>query len=122
GADACGHAWGQYALGWSLLCWERFDAARSELTVALATFDSSGIALGALRCQFALAVADVLQFSQADRAPELDSLARGFDDAGFPLEAMRCRLYRAVLFNILGRPHDAQTVLAQLDNTSLMAG
>src|SRR5436189_61298 len=67
-ADLVDHAWGRYVLGWSLLCWERFDAA------------------------------------------------------GVPREALRCRLYRAVLFNILGRTHDAEIVLAAIDQSSVAAG
>src|SRR5690242_11223046 len=59
-------AWAQYTLGWSLLCWERFDAARSELAGALAAFEAQGGEVAALHCRFALAIAGVLQAGRAD--------------------------------------------------------
>src|SRR5215213_2089461 len=120
--DLFDHAWGRYVLGWSLLCWERFDAARPELTVALAAFESLGTEAAVLSCRFALAIADMLQFSRDDLLPELDTLAARFDAAGAPVEAVRCRLYRAVLFNMLGRTQAAEMVLAEIDQASLAAG
>jgi tetratricopeptide (TPR) repeat protein len=121
-ADVADHAWGRYVLGWSLLCWERFDAARSELTVALAAFEALGAESAVLACRFALAMADVLQFSRDELVHDLDVLATRFDAAGVPLEALRCRLYRAVLFNMLGRTLDAEMVLAEIDQACVAAG
>jgi tetratricopeptide (TPR) repeat protein len=121
-ASTADHAWARYVLGWSLLCWERFDAARSELAIALAAFETFGVEVAVLQCTFALAIADLLQFSPDDLAPKLDALAAKFDAIGTPLEALRCRLYRAVLFNMLGQTQAAEITLAQTEQACMAAG
>jgi tetratricopeptide (TPR) repeat protein len=121
-ANQIGRAWAQYTLGWSLLCWERYDAARIDFADAQATIAALGIDIGALRCRFALAIAGVLQFGQDDPAQELDVLANRFEVVGMSLEAQRCQLYQAILFNILGRPEDAERALARIEHASRQAG
>lgn len=112
--DPLMYAWAQYTIGWALLCWERFDAARPHLKKAQALFDQHCSPLAALRCRHALLVADVMQLAKPDLEDDLALLAEQFIQAGAPADAARTWLYQAVLFNILGRAHDAEAILERV--------
>lgn len=104
-------AWARYTLGYALLCWERFDDARPHLLAAQAAFEAAGQALPALRCRYALALADLAQLGRPDLERELPALAEQLDRAGAPDLATRARLYQAVLFNVQGRSAEAEALL-----------
>jgi CHAT domain-containing protein len=104
----------RYALGWALLCWERFDQAREHLRAALALFESQHDHLGLLRCRYGLLLADIMQAGRAEMLAELDRLAMAFAQLGAHDLAIHTRLYQAVLLNIIGRPRDADDLLARI--------
>jgi CHAT domain-containing protein len=112
--DPLAYAWAQYTLGWALLCWERFEAARPELRAAWEAFATHGAQLAALRCRHALLLADLMQFARPNLEQEFAELAQQFEQAGAPLDAARAWLYQAVLFNVLGRPAEAESVLRRI--------
>lgn len=111
--DPIVHAWTVYTLGWALLCWERFDEARSHLGAARQVFATHGYHLATLRCDYALLLADLFQRASPDEQ-EFAALAIRFVQAGAVSDAVRVGLYQAVLLDILGRPHDARDLLDRL--------
>ncbi|MBK9710143.1 MAG: CHAT domain-containing protein [Kouleothrix sp.] len=111
--DPAARAWARYTLGYALLCWERFDDARPHLLAAQVAFEAVGQALPALRCRFALALADLTQ-GRPDLERELPALAEQLDRAGAPDLATRARLYQAVLFNVQGRSAEAEALLDRI--------
>jgi tetratricopeptide (TPR) repeat protein len=115
-------AWVRYTLGWALLCWERFDAARPYLQDALARFDPCDALIAALYCRRALLVADLMQLARPDLEQELAALAKEFEQAGAPIEAARTRLHQAVLMNMLGRPLDAEVLLTEITPAITQSG
>lgn len=109
-------AWAQYTLGWALLCWERFDAARPQLRDALAAFEAHAAHDAARRCSFALLLTDLTQFARPELEPTFASLSAQFAGAGAVYDSARCRLYQAVLLNVLGRPQEAEVVLRSIEH------
>lgn len=107
-------AWAEYTLGWALLCWERFGEARPYLQLARDAFEAGRTCLPALRCRFALLLADLMQYAHPGLEHDLAALAGEFERVDAPSDAVRVWLYQAVLFNVLGRPRDAKSVLDQL--------
>jgi CHAT domain-containing protein/tetratricopeptide (TPR) repeat protein len=114
GHDPLAHAWAHYTLGWALLCWERFDAARPYLRAAQEAFEAQGTLLAALRCRHAQLQADLLQFARPDLEQEFATLAGQFVQAGAPLEAACVSLNQARLLYVLSRPDAAEAILARI--------
>jgi tetratricopeptide (TPR) repeat protein len=112
--DSIARAWPVYTLGWALLWWERFDEARPHLHAARELFAAHGRRLDVLRCDYALLLADLFQHARPDLEQDLAALAAQFEQAGALQDAARARLYQAILFDILGRPHDAGALLEQI--------
>ena len=111
--DSIVHAWTVYTLGWGLLCWERFDEARLHLRAAREVFATHRYHLAALHCDYALLLADLFQRASPDEQ-ELVTLAVSFEQAGAVSDAVRVGLNQAILLDILGRPHDAKSVLDRI--------
>lgn len=112
--DPAQQAWARLALGWTLLAWERFDAARAELRSAHDAFATLGDATAVLRCRATLAILAVAQLADPASETTLDRLAAEFDMIELPSEALRCRLYQVALLNSLGRAPEAAQMLTQL--------
>jgi CHAT domain-containing protein len=115
-------AWANYAHGWALLCWERFDEARPLLEGARDGFERAEVALGALRCRYALLQADTIERPRAALLLEFETLAGECAGAGALAEAVQTRLYQAVLLNMLGRPGEAVALLKQIELPSSETG
>jgi CHAT domain-containing protein/tetratricopeptide (TPR) repeat protein len=107
-------SWFAYTYGWALLQWERFDQARPQLAAARQAFATDGHGLTALRCDYALLLADLFQYARPDLEQELAALAGQFELAGAPEDAARTLLCQATLLVILGRALDAETVLDRI--------
>lgn len=101
----------EYTLGWALLCWERPADARAQLVAALPEL----VGLPGLRCRYALLLADLLERPSPALEPAFAELAAQLDREGAPADATRARIYQAVLYNILGRAHDAEALLGHLE-------
>jgi tetratricopeptide (TPR) repeat protein len=114
GHDSLVHAWAHYTLGWALLCWERFAAARPYLRAAQEAFEAQGALLAALRCRHAQLQADLLQFARPELEQEFATLAGQFVQAGAPLEAACVSLNQARLLYMLSRPDAAEAILARI--------
>lgn len=101
----------EHTLGWALLCWERFADARAHLHAAQVLYDRHGQLQGSLHCRFGLLQADLLQRAHAELLPHFDALVAAFDSAGQEREVIATQLLQSILFNILGRPRDAERLL-----------
>ncbi len=107
------HAWTVCALGWGLLYWERFNDARLHLRAARQVFEAGSHHHATLYCDYALLLADLLQRAWADEQA-LMAFATDFEQAGEVSEAIRVRLYQAILLDTLGRSHEAKSVLDRI--------
>jgi tetratricopeptide (TPR) repeat protein len=111
-SDLPAQAWAHYTLGWSLLYWERFDAARPQLQAAKATFMAQAAGLAVLRCRHALLLADLAQFARPNLEQEFATLAEEL--AEVTTLAASVGIDQARLLYVLGRPHDADAILDQI--------
>ncbi len=110
-AEPAGLAWRRFVYGWALLAWERIDAARAPLATALAAFEQLGARYGALRCRYALLLADQLQLARPGLDAEFAARAAEFAALGAPLDALRATIDHARHLNVLGRARDAEELL-----------
>ncbi|MFL5804721.1 MAG: hypothetical protein ACJ8CR_23630, partial [Roseiflexaceae bacterium] len=112
--DPLAQVWARYTLGWALLCWERFDAARPQLQAAQAAFAVHGARLALLRCRHALLLADLAQLARPDLEEDFAVLAEDLRLAGVPKMAASVSIDHARLLYALGRPHDADAILDRI--------
>jgi tetratricopeptide (TPR) repeat protein len=109
--EAITHAWARYTYGWALLCWERIDAARAQLLVALEHFGSHQA--GALRCRYALLLADQLQLARPQLDRDFAEMSMQYMALGAPLESARISIEHARHLTVLGSPRAAEILLDQ---------
>jgi tetratricopeptide (TPR) repeat protein len=113
-ADPISYAWARYTLGWALLCWEHFAEARLQINAAKDAFTAAGQSFGTLSCEYALMLANLIQWANPALEQDLTALASRLEQAGATSAAIRAQLYRALLLDILGRRSEVAVVLAQL--------
>lgn len=107
-------AWAHFTYGWALLAWERADAARHPLHAAQHEFERLGQQYGALRCRYALLLADQSQLARPGLEHEFAALAAEFAILDAPLDAVRVAIDHARHLNVLGRPRDADGLLDEV--------
>ena len=108
--------WARYTHGWALLCWERIDAARTQLWAAEHEFVAQSHNFGSLCCRYALLLADQLQLAQPQLEHEFTEITQAFLAVGAPQLALRSMIEHARHLNVLGRPRDAEALLDQCDH------
>lgn len=104
-------AWGRFLLGWTLLYWEQFDAAREPLREALSLFQELQEPYGEARALYGLALADVLQFGSSNG--QLDRCELLFQNFGSRTDRNRIQIYRAVELNSKSKYKDASELLEE---------
>lgn len=104
------YVWAHYTLGWALLFWERFDDARSHLSMAAAACAAEADSCAGLRCQQALLLVELMQRAPPDLEQKFLALAECFAQIGAHADEARTWLYLAAFFNTLGRPRDAEVL------------
>lgn len=107
--------WHRLAQGWTLLCWERFAAARSALMSARHSFETVPGTLGSLLCAYGLLAVDMRQLVRQGVDEELRVLADQLTEAGELPMAIRARLDQARQLNVLGRNRESEAVLDRLE-------
>ncbi|MDQ2998920.1 MAG: hypothetical protein M3R61_17955, partial [Chloroflexota bacterium] len=110
-SDPATVAWANYTLGWALLRWERTSEARPYLDAAYTAFVLQEAHIAALRCRYALLLADQMQLSRANLDQEFALLAEQFVSAGALPNAVEATLDHARQLNMLGRSQEAVEAL-----------
>lgn len=117
--NAAEWAWASFALGWTLLCWERFEEARRHLQAAHSRFVELGPRYGVLRCQQGLLLADQLQRTILTAAEKLNEIADELVACDDLRAACHTRLYSAIALNMRGQSAEAQRAFAQVEQELL---
>ncbi len=120
--DKVEQAWAAYTLGWALLSYERFDAARIYLRHAQDCFEQAHITLGQLHCRFAFLIIEVTECPQPTLLTEFEDLYQSYAETSVSREAAKVQLYQAVLLNVLGRFGEAIALLDLIKAKALQLG
>jgi CHAT domain-containing protein len=113
--DLPGLAWAAYVGGWARICAEQVRSAEAQIEDALVRFESLGIAEPQPLCRYALAITSFFLRLDAGLANRLSSIVGELHVVGARQEAILAQTYLAAVYNILGRPNDAATLLGALD-------
>jgi len=106
--------WGHFALAWALLCWERFDEARSLFETTRVAAEEALHQLVAARCRFGLVLTNFFQRPHAGLVLDLEATAVQLERVGALREAAHAHVMQAALLNLLGQAPEALALLERL--------